>query len=861
MGAGRDREYVIEIARVQAAVRVGTRALDRICRRPFRPVLLLPEHHYPTSPSLPFHPPRPTLTDSPSAPYQDGPRKGANTLSSECSPVPLPTPCPTQQPTSTSRSLGQTQHFDDDGRKIGHGCFRGPDCHFLHPSDPQWGSAPTMRTVLKRKARGGGWGRDSGRGRGGSGGGGAYARPREPEPSKPTATSGWGSAPIAGSTWRDGGAGRNATSGAGAQPPAPSASTSTPAASAAHEPGPSPGGWDKPSRWDDSGSSWDSRPSAIPSTDPSGAAQAQEWEWATPDEQTSPAQEKKPDETTVGSGSPAADKTRDAEITTTPRPDQSPAHISNDPRRRPPPPPSSAALPPPPMASPTIPFSRPAGASLTPSEEAAQRLMARAAPPELETRVLSWGVSAPVPTAGSSRGAPPATNPFAFPAYTAPEKMDVVEEPPQEPTREVDMTEKMGDSSRPGSKAPSRAASPLSPVVEGQPATVLAQWKDFIRVLTKAVSLRLDVLRLNEIQNRQRAMRRSEAYRIGSLPAAHAQLERVREEHEAKAHRVKAKYDEYLAHLVRFPESGPPATPDPPVSEEVAGIQEWVVGIKAWLAEAAPLVQATVEKERAAAKAREEAEARAAAMEEARAKAATVASRLNDLDEQVTDLEYQIEDFRISPTNADEVVRTTMQARLGIALLEEGEVPPKTQAELAKDCAALEQDLDECSARLTAVMEQLEEHKKRSLTKNLAYFDLAKDTTRMQAELTEQQQGTSGAVHDTREGIDNLRTVLKDIEDRERPPPPPTLTFDQLCEHIVPILRPEVQAVVEEAIHAIRDGIDGALEKQQEDLCRQIWEAYLPVVEIIRSVKLISNNQPEVLMPPPPPPVQSVHHT
>lgn len=116
-------------------------------------------------------------------------------------------------------------------------------------------------------------------------------------------------------------------------------------------------------------------------------------------------------------------------------------------------------------------------------------------------------------------------------------------------------------------------------------------------------------------------------------------------------------------------------------------------------------------------------------------------------------------------------------------------------------------------------------------------------------------QATSTSVQDLSKDkeIHDLRAELQAYRDREPPPPPPVITFEQVAGHMLPILRPELQSALEEAVGVMVRGVDSALNKQQEDICLQVWQAFQPVMRLIQRVSQMSSRQPELFMPPPPP--------
>ncbi|KAI0819498.1 hypothetical protein BC628DRAFT_1332619 [Trametes gibbosa] len=580
-------------------------------------------------------------------------------------------------------------------------------------------------------------------------------------------------------------------------------------------------------------------------------------------EQKSPDQEKKTAEETIW---PSSSKAKNVEATPTPQwaigtprtphsPNQSPAQRMQtaDPRRRP-------------QVSTTA--SKAAGSAMSPPGEVTPSATSREMR-KPEIRLLSNGVPAFVSTAGPSGSSSSKSNPFSFPTYTPAEKMEIVQEPAAHDVgREVDMTETLD--------------TPVSPTVSNLPTTALEQWKSYTRILTKAVALSLDLAALRELSERQRALQHSAQFKEGSarsMAAANARLTRVRADTDAKLGRTKRRFDACINNLMCLPVTGPPAVGDPPRSQEIAEVDEWAGGLRAWMGGVSPVVQQHLETERARARAREEAEtaarakavAEAARREEARERVAAVTSRTGRLEEGLTDLELQMEELQIAHINTEEIVVRVLEDRLGVSLaapelsqrsIEEGEVPPPppmTRAELAERCTDLDRQLKECVQRIAETQRHIEEEISKNTAKKIAYHELASEQARMELrlrDLLDKKEASSPSVQAIYEEIQALRAELEAYKEREPPPPPPVITFDQVAAHIVPILRPELYGALEDAVGAVRRGVDEALTKQQEDICLQVWQAFQPVLRLIRKVSQIQDRDPGLFMPPPPPPVQ-----
>lgn len=641
-----------------------------------------------------------------------------------------------------------------------------------------------MPSGPRGRGRGGRGGADgAGRGRGGwdgppSGGGDAgWGGPRKsgggwtdtPQQNPSPAPGGWGKS-FGGESWDSAGAA------GGSNQAGPSAAPAVP------PPADPSLDWGAPALdWGAPSADWSAASSAPGSAPPAdwGAPPPAPGSWGNPSgnpststDQQSPDQEKKAAEAAIwGDGA----KEKDANVTSTPQwatprtprsPDRSPQRervAAADPRRRPS------------LATSTSTTAVPSARATSPSDEAAQSILAKELRKE-ETRTLSWGVPVPVSVAGPS-GLPLSPSPFTFTDYTPAQRMDVEPpEPVEDLFREVNM-EEIPISSRAGSKVPSRASSPISPVVDaGRLKTSLDKWKDFtrcvpppaasrtnvhpraLRLLTKAVALSIDLATLNEMQAKQRAMQRSARYRSASMVVAHAQIERVRAEHDGKLRRTQRKFDDCLAKLAAFPTDGPPAEADPVLPPEVENWRYWADSTKAWIDEVRPLVEQRLETDRTTAQMKQEeeeamaaeAEATAKEMEEAQARLELVNSQVDSLEDQVTDLEHQIEELRMTPTGTADIVATILRSRKDIVLppepsaasqksAEEGEVPPpprKTQAQLTTEVAQLERELEGREARLEELLKQIEEEKGRNLERKRAYHQLAAETAELQLQMS-----------------------------------------------------------------------------------------------------------------------------
>ncbi|KAI8989642.1 hypothetical protein BD414DRAFT_484828 [Trametes punicea] len=775
--------------------------------------------------------------------------------------------------------LVRCKFYDDNGLPFGRGCSKGHDCNFIHPEDPRWRNAPKPRVPYQPKPRDSGWNQRVAIGReGGAGGDRGYSGrgwkdpPRNADagtgagssnpPTAPRAlqnvappsssSSGWGTSSFGGADWdpnNDDNSNTNDTS---------TTARANPAA----------------------GLGWEAIPSAPASTT---------WDWGDPtvgEQGQSSERDKQAADAIIGAD-PTKGKDADTAVTTpqwnisTPRsPQQSPRRGSvqtTDPRRR---------------------LSTSAGvltskvattAIMSPSEEAAVSTLSRDVRKEA-MRTLSSGVPAPIAVAGPSGTATAAkrTNPFAFPAYTPAERMDVVREKPAGPAREINMSEQ-GESSKVASSRANSPAPPPSPVAERSDNS-FSQWEDYVRTLAKAVALKIDLYSLEETRQKQRALQRSPQFQSASMVAVHAQIDKLRSENDAKLRHTQKKFDDLMQRLMCFPENGPPATVEAPLPPEVENIKGYVSSITAWLDSITPQVQehqermlvAAQAKREADEKARADAKGRVAALEEARSRAALVTARMGDLEEKVTDLEHHFEELRIAPLDVDNVISRLLDQvaqELGFSVktlnvadsgphsqLEDGEVPddppppPKTEKELVEECERLERGVAECTQLLEKLLKQIEEQKARNAPKDLAYHRLAADHAEMQIrldELSQRRKRDLEIIERNRAELVSLRNALQQYKEQEPAPCPPAPSIDDISSIVIPLLRPELRSALHEALDMMRRGVDDALQKQQEDICMQVYTACQPVIRFIQSAK----NHPEILMPPPPPPMQSVQHS
>ncbi|KAI0332131.1 hypothetical protein GY45DRAFT_528899 [Cubamyces sp. BRFM 1775] len=831
--------------------------------------------------------------------------------------------------------LLRCRNYDDNGAPIGRGCMRA-ECKFVHPSEPAWDRAP--RPKMKQpyqnrdsRPRGndGGWNQrqggwrdsgDRGYGGGGGGGGGGWDEPSSSAgPSKApsgsrgrqasgSSTAGWGNDSFAGSGW---GAADDTTntgsnnaaassSGWGATPSTPS--TSTPAAPAASDwgaPAAASGEWGAPTQ---SGSVEWGAPPAAPVPPSPGA-------WGVPNDtggQKSPDQEKKSAEDFIwgdaskGGGSSAGGPTPQWNTGTPLSPQKSPQRErvqSIDPRRRP-----STTI-----ATGASGSKSAASAMASPSDDAAASALAKDMRRE-EVRMLSWGVSAPTSIAGPSGGTS-RPNPFAFPEYKPAERMDVVQEAPAGPVRELNMME-AGEESKVNSSATSRVGSPAPP---SMPSSATTQWEQYIRALSKAVMLKVELYAMEETRQKLRSWHRSPAYQSASMVNVHTQIEKVRAEHDKKQRQQQKRFDELMERLAKFPVNGPEPAADTAVTPEVQAVMEYVSGVSTWLDSVKPTVEtrrkeaeAAIEAKREAEeKARAEAEAREAALEAARAQVESVATQVDDVEEKMADLEHHFDDLRVAPMDLHNVftrVLAEVAQTLGISVQaidssdpasEEGSTPavaPKTLGQLTEEYEKVKQQVLECAELLERVTQRIEDLKTRNVAKDLVYHQLEIDHGQMQLrfeevrvvlmhslndgqsmcvlmaprgrrQLSRQRKEDIARIEANRVELERLHGLLAQHKDQELPPPPPAEETDILMAHIMPSFRPALRGELNDALSQMRQGVDEAIRVQEEALCEQVYTTLLPVMRLIQSVTSLTDRQPEILMPPPPPPVQSVQHS
>ncbi|KAI0724023.1 hypothetical protein C8T65DRAFT_724036 [Cerioporus squamosus] len=804
----------------------------------------------------------------------------------------------------------------DTGAPLGRGCRKGPDCDFVHPSQQEWSSAPAPRVPFvpdygggrnrDRDRRPSGTGRDSfdvestgsGVRRVDSGwpssstaAGVNRAGPSRssPLPTGPRAmqtesasASGWGSAPIGGTSW--------STSEADNPTPTtvPAAPSSTSAWGSANDTAwgapttggwgaPTTGGWGEPSTaaggWGDpaattpgtfaSASTSVHRPApafSLPPLPTSAAPPA-------PAPQQSPTRENPEsfiwgDRKGKGREVPGTGTPQYGFTPRTPRsPNRSP---ERDPRRQ-----ASSAT------------AAAAAANTTPTDYVA---VASTVTKEMRKdraglRMISSGIYVPTASAGDGTVASSSkANPFSFPAYDSPGKMDVDRHAEEEGVvADVDM-----DSSR----------SPVDLDSDGlelkdMPLSLSDQWKDYTRALASAICSNLDIRRLQEIRQQLKRLHSSKLNASASQVAAHAKLQDLDDDAALKHQKVKTRFDATIKHLTRYPLDGLPAPTDDPRLKDAQKVGSYVEATENWIAQMRQSVveiEETVrrgedaqrrveeenrrieeEKKRAAAKAESEAERLRVAQNWApisstRKAMVEIEETFTQLEERITDLEY---DFIHMRENTP--LRGTSYCSASSSS-EEGEMPfeppsrPKSNEELTEECERLEKLLQGYSAAVKHGQQQLTELQERRVTRDRGYHELAADNAKLALtikELEAAQKRQEDLLAQNDKDIANLEALLERCKNDRPPPPPPPPTPDEIAVQLLKIVLPELRGAVKQALGKIKHGVDDALLKQQEAICAQIFMTLQPALTIVKTVKAFWDCQPEVLMPPPPPPVQT----
>ncbi|RPD66347.1 hypothetical protein L226DRAFT_609206 [Lentinus tigrinus ALCF2SS1-7] len=797
------------------------------------------------------------------------------------------------------------RYYDQDtGAPIGLGCPRGSDCFYIHPSSSQWAGARNAKFPYQDR-------RSSGTGRGGrnavdsrSSGwsssstttGANRTRPlrQSPIPTAPRAmhaelesTSGWGSAPIGGTTWST----SETSLAMGTTNAVATASTSTSTRDSANDTSwgaptgggwgaPTSGGWGEPTAvggWGTTTTASTSTPPPAPAFSPPPPPIAAPPRAPASAPQQSPTRENP--ESIIwgdrkGKGREVAGVGTPQYAPFTPRTPRSPNRSPErgDPRR-------SHAIAPPTMT----PTDYVAVAS-TVSKEMRQE--------KERMRMISSGIYVPKALAGDGTVASSSKkNPFAFPAYNPPEKMDV-ERYVKGALSNVD--------SDPGCSMDLEADAEI-------PVSLTDQWKDYSRTLSSAICSNIDIRTLQQTRQQVKRLHNSKLIASASQVAAHARLNELDSDAVTQLQQARARYDTAIKHLMRYPLEGlPPPSDNDPRMKDAENVRRHVEDIRNWMAkmnESISELQETIqdvqdaqrrieeenrqieeEQKRAAAEAEIEAEKQRAVQKwvpiNSTRKAVTeVEERVTSLEERVADLEYDLEYLReTTPSTGDVVLQRLVE--LGICKsteppagqlerqesLEEGEMPfvppppPKSNEELTEECERLGKRLDEYSIVAEHGQQQLKELQERRFTRDRSYHELAGDNARLALTirtLEKTQQDQADLLAKTGEDIAHLEELLEKYKNDRPPPPPPPPTSDEITAEVVKNVLPELRSMVTRALGRMKIGVDKALLKQQEAVCGQIFMTLQPALVIVQTAKAFMDRQPEVLMPPPPPPVQT----
>ncbi|RDX56546.1 hypothetical protein OH76DRAFT_1550995 [Lentinus brumalis] len=780
------------------------------------------------------------------------------------------------------------------------GCRRGTDCNFVHPDQPKWATA----SAYQRRPSGAGrdsldsdranaWGQRADSGWAGS----SRAGPsrRSPIPTAPRAMqteTGWGSAPIGGTSWST----SEADNPAPTTIPAASSSTSTwGAANDTSWGAPTGGGWGAPTTsgwgepsaggWGDSAATTSGASASTSAHPPAPAISPPRPPTSVP--RPAPAAQQSPTRENVESIIWGDRKGKGKEVVGagtpqygyTPRTPRSPNRSpERDPRKQ---------------ASSTT------AASTTPSDYIAiASTISKEMRQEREgKRLISSGILVPIALAGD--GAVSSTskrNPFAFPAYDPPEKMDVNRHAEEEGVvNDVDMV---------GGRSLDLDADVLE--LEDIPVSLTDQWKDYTRALVSAIRSNMDMKALRETRAQLQRLHSSRMYASLSQVAAHARLNKLDDEAGAKAQKAKTRFDHTIKRLTRYPLDGlPPPTDNDPRLKDAENVGSHIEAINKWMAQMRISVEEykeTIERAEAAQRRVEEENRR---IEEERkcaaAEAVTQAEKLRvaqqwvpitstrkamveieetfgKLEERVTDLEYDFNHMREKTPSAGDVVFQRL-VELGFCKsteamsevlarqksLEEGEMPfepplrPKSNEELTDECERLEKLLEGYTAVVQHGQQQLTELQERRVTRDRSYHELAADNASLTLtikELEAAQKRQNDMLAQSDKDIARLEELLERCKNERPPPPPPPPTPDEIAVQLLKTVLPELREAVKQALGKIKSGADDALLKQQEAICAQIFLTLQPAMAIVHTVKAFMDCQPEVLMPPPPPPVQ-----
>ncbi|PIL24188.1 hypothetical protein GSI_13941 [Ganoderma sinense ZZ0214-1] len=841
------------------------------------------------------------------------------------------------------------RYYDEEtGAPIGGGCRRGSDCDFVHPSQSQWASArPSWNPNRdqgfqnyrkgdygKRDRDGGDRERTYGQGLERTS---ANAIPTGPRNGRSTGagigagaggsssawgSSAWGNAPIGGTAWGDqgeAGVSNTANASAGAWPGSSTQASSSAAmadrgvsSSATGEWGAAQSDWGAPSDsipWGAGGSSPLPEPVAGGWGMSSGPAAKAGDGWGDSPKKSSehkdatrssfaepaPRDKDKGKAREVAMESPVASSPQvsfhtpqfDFATTRTPRsPNWSPQdpRVAQDPRRK--------------MSMAGVPSDDQGIAARAAKETRREREV---------MRMSSLGV--PVPTANAGpEGASSKANPFAFPRYTPAENMDVSRNEPEPGQVQEEQPVQHEDIDMIDGTARGESLAPQDPL----PVGLKAKWKDFIRTLSKAVSLQLELKTLEDSREKQRKMHRSKAYQSASLVGVHKTFEELHKATDDKISDARKDLNRALDKLSRYPLDGLPAPSQDDAREtELEQVRAYVSQTHAWLEEIRPIVEKRLEAHHQAVQQRQQAEeeAKKAAEEaEERAKAQLNKAKwvpitservlmgelrelVENLDGRATDLEEGLDELRHESANPAEVVSRLLEERgyqkqgeLGPRLSqtpsEEGEVrpeppaPPKSYEELQKDMSKLKRRFKKADRDFAESAKKLGRHEQSTLARKRDYFELARDNASLNIKLQELAEDRTQVIQqctNNEKAIADLRALM-DKHGASIPPPAPPPTAEEITQKLKQVLLSELLPIVERAVSRLKGGVEESMRDSEENICKQLFSILQPAVAMVDTVKPVLDRHPApdapsahasaaMLMPPPPPPVQTAQHS
>ncbi|TBU65605.1 hypothetical protein BD310DRAFT_943165 [Dichomitus squalens] len=819
------------------------------------------------------------------------------------------------------------QWYDDNGAPISGGCRFGTNCDFVHPSQAQWTTAPKPRqgyTANRKRGagdrdgdrgRGRGWDRDRDRDRDGGESGRSTGRfpgtstnalpvgPRRRESEVGAASSsGWGTAPVGGQAWGEDGAQAGAS--AGANPPAAASSSSAGAS------------WGNPSDWGNPSADWSNASSgwgdaSNDSNQGWGGGDVDFSSWADPDPAPAPL-----DSSTSGRGVPPqppstaeAQKGWDVSAPTKPPEHQEPVRptVSTSSKGK-----EREGVESPVAISPQIAFHTPQAEFTTPrtprspnptrSPEEPRGLQyqrrntsladsgpaASADDQAIATKVAShmrnereglrmssFGVPVSTASAGPAGASSSKMNPFAFPQYTPAENMQMqergellIEE------QDTDMADETG-----------------VPAAQDQaiPEGLKAQWKDFTRNLSRAVTLQLELRTHEDKREKQRKLQHSRAYQSGSMVDVHRRLEKMRANTESTIAEKRKHLDACLDKLVRYPLQGLPVpSPEDNTREnELQLVRDYVSQINGWLDQIRPMVQQHQEalKQAQEMRQREEEERRKAeeekrkAHEEAEALAKTqldkakwapidservlmseLKSMMENMDERVTDLECGVDDLRNEGPGVKDIVLQKLEERgykqksaplRAQSSIEDGEVvpePPRSLKELKEEVTDLRTRFEKANGDVAKSMEELEARKQRGLAQKRDYYELARDNASLSLkvdELVKADKQNAERCASNEKAIAELREMLDKHGAAQPPPIPPHPTAEDITEMLRKPLLDDLLAVAKRAVDRLKSGVEESMKTNEELICRQLFIVLQPALAMVDTVKPVIDRYPD----------------